>query len=67
MLAASNKINKYIKKPGYTHMINCWTLDKPMASLLTCHLGVLTWMAILLNLVIFMAQPYLSKELILHD
>ena len=28
-----------------------WTLDKPMASLSTCHMGVLPWMAILLNLV----------------
>ena len=27
-----------------------WTLDKPMASLSTCHLGLLPWMAILLNL-----------------
>ena len=30
-----------------------WTLDKPIASLSTCHLGVLPWMAILLNLAIF--------------
>ena len=34
-------------------MTNGWTLGKPMASLSTCHLGVLSWMAILLILVIF--------------
>ena len=27
-----------------------WTIDKPIASLSTCHLGVLPWMAILLSL-----------------
>ena len=31
-------------------MKNCWTRDKPMASLSTCHLGLLPWMAVLLNL-----------------
>ena len=30
---------------------NCWTLDKPNASLSTCHLDILPWAAILLNLV----------------
>ena len=35
-----------------------------MASLSTCHLGVLPWMAILL---VFMAQPNLSNLYILHD
>ena len=32
-------------------MKNVWTLNKPMSSLSTCHLGILLGMAILLNLV----------------
>ena len=56
MLAASNKrIDKYLGRTGgggYTKMLFVWTLDKPMASLSTCHLIVLPWMAILLNIVI---------------
>ena len=51
MLVASNKDDNDLKRVGYKYMDNCWTLDKPMASLSTCHLGVLPWMAILLNLV----------------
>ena len=30
---------------------HCWTLDKPMASLSTCHLGLWLGWQILLNLV----------------
>ena len=33
-----NRINRYLIRAGYTYMRNCWTLDKPMASLSTCHL-----------------------------
>ena len=43
-----NKIDKYHRKTGYTSI--GWTLDKPMASLFTCHQGVLPWITILLNL-----------------
>ena len=35
----NNKVNTYLRKAGYTQMKNCWTLNKPMASLSTCHLG----------------------------
>ena len=33
-----NRIDKYLRRAGYTEMNNCWTLNKPMASLSTCHL-----------------------------
>ena len=33
-------------------MTTFWTFDKPVASLSTCHLGVLPWVTILFNLVI---------------
>ena len=34
-----NKIYNYFRRAGHILMKNCWTLDKPMASLSTCHLG----------------------------
>ena len=34
-----NKIDKYLRT-GYTLMKDCCALDKPMASLSTCHLGL---------------------------
>ena len=35
-----------------TCLMNClWTLDNPMASLSMCHVGLLLWMAVLLNVV----------------
>ena len=46
-----NKVDKYVRKAGYTEINNnCWPLDKTMASLSTCSLGVFSWMAISLNL-----------------
>ena len=54
MLAASNKFNKYLITAGYTKLKEIWILDMSMASLFICRLGVLPWMAILLNLVIFL-------------
>ena len=36
-----NNTDKYRSRAGYTQMTNCWTLDKPMVSSSTCHLGVL--------------------------
>ena len=42
------KTDKYLRT-GYV-IKNCWTLDKPMASLSTCHLGLLPLMKILLLL-----------------
>ena len=44
-------------------MKNCWTLDKSMASLSTCHVGILLWMAILLNLVKCL-KKYVCKMLL---
>ena len=41
-------INKCLVKTDYTLVNNLWTLDKPMASLSTWHLGFLFWMAVLL-------------------
>ena len=38
-----------IKRKFTQRQNNCWTLDKPMASLSTCHLGLLPWMAISLK------------------
>ena len=35
-----NKIDKYLRRVGYTYMNNLRTLDKPMASLFTDHLGL---------------------------
>ena len=35
-----NKVDTYLRRAGYTSMTNCWVLDKPMASLSTCHLGL---------------------------
>ena len=35
-----NKFETHIRRAGYTQMKKCWTLDKPMASLCTCHLGL---------------------------
>ena len=35
-----NKVDKYLRRAGYTYIKNVWTLDKPMASLSTCHLGL---------------------------
>ena len=45
-------LKKYINisEGRVTHMTNCWTFDKPMASLSTSYLGVLPWMVTLLNL-----------------
>ena len=40
----------FLKRTGHTLVENGWTLDKPMDSLSTCHLGVLPSMAILFNL-----------------
>ena len=52
MLAASNKINKYPRRAGYTYII-FYTLDKSMASLSTCNLDVMPWTTILFNLAKF--------------
>ena len=35
-----NRIDRYMIRAGYT---NGWTLDKPMASLSTCHLELVVW------------------------
>ena len=36
--------NKYLRRAVNTQIKNCWSLDKPMASLSTCHLGLcLVW------------------------
>ena len=35
-----NKVDPYLRGAGYTQMKNCWTLDKPMASLSTCHMDL---------------------------
>ena len=35
-----NRIDRYLIRAGYR---NCWTLDKPMASLSTCHLELVVW------------------------
>ena len=40
---------KKISQDGL-HMTNCWTFDRPMASLSTSYLGMLPWMVTLLNL-----------------
>ena len=34
-----NKLDTYLRRAGYVDE-HCWTLDKPMASLSTCHLGL---------------------------
>ena len=39
-----NRIDRYLMGGGATHILeNCWTLDKPMASLSTCHLELVVW------------------------
>ena len=53
MLAASSKIEKYLRRAGYTHIRNCFIIDKSMPSLSSCHPGVLFWMANMLNIVFF--------------
>ena len=35
-----SKVDKYLRTAGYTYMKNGWTIDKPMASLSTCLLGL---------------------------
>ena len=35
-----NKVDTYLRRAGYKYIIHCWTLDKPMASLSTFHLGL---------------------------
>ena len=35
-----NKVDTYLRRAGYKCTKNCWTFDKPMASLSTCHLGL---------------------------
>ena len=47
---SKSKIGKYIRRAGYTYMNHVWTLDKSMTSLSTCHPGIFSWIAILLNL-----------------
>ena len=37
-------------RAGYTSKKHFWPLDNPVTSLSTCHLGVLPWVTILLNL-----------------
>ena len=47
-----NKVDTYIRRAGYSIVgEHCWTLDKPVASLSTCHLGLWLGWQILLNLV----------------
>ena len=53
-----NKIEKYFRRTGEIDEI-CWTFEKPMASLSTCHCWVL-WLDG--NLV----KKNISKELFLH-
>ena len=36
----NNKVDTYLRRAGYTQLKNVWTLDKPMASVSTCHLGL---------------------------
>ena len=50
-----NKIEKYLRRVGYKYMNNYQILNKPMTSLSSCHLGFLLWMAILLNVLSFLA------------
>ena len=38
MSMIKNKVDKYLRRAGYTSMKNGWTLDKRMASLSTCHI-----------------------------
>ena len=45
-----NKVDTYLRRAGYTQMKSCWTLDKQMTSLSTCHLGLWLGRQILLNL-----------------
>ena len=47
-----NKIDKYLRRTGYTEMKDSWTLDKSMASLSTCHFSFLPWMAVLLKILL---------------
>ena len=35
-----NKVDPYLRRAGYTLVKNYWTLDKLMASLSTCHVGL---------------------------
>ena len=44
-----NKIDKYLRRVGYTQMKKFVTLDKPVASLSTCHLGICLGMEIFIN------------------
>ena len=43
-----DKVDTYLRRAGYTSMKTVWTLDKPMASLSTCHLslcsGMVCWL-----------------------
>ena len=38
-----DRIDIYLIRAGYTYMIKWLTLDKPMASLSTCHLELVVW------------------------
>ena len=46
-----NKIDKYLRRAAYTYMKHVWIPGMPVASMCTCHLGLLVCMATLLNLV----------------
>lgn len=46
------KIDKYTRWAGYTYTNNCWAIEKPIASLSTCHLAGLLWMAVVLIVLI---------------
>ena len=35
-----NKVDTYLRRADYAYVKHCWTFDKPMASLSTCHLGL---------------------------
>ena len=46
-----NRVDTYLRRAGLNVNEHCWTLDTPVASLSTCHMGLWLGWQILLNLV----------------